>query len=44
VGKVIDRHKVGQHFDLDIGERHFTFRRTARSPPTVKSLRPFRAT
>jgi transposase len=27
VGKVIDHYKVGKHFDLDIGERHFTFTR-----------------
>jgi transposase len=27
VGKMINRHKVGKHFDLDIGERHFTFAR-----------------
>jgi hypothetical protein len=25
VGKVIDRDKVGKHFELDIGEKHFTF-------------------
>jgi hypothetical protein len=27
VGKVINRDKVGKHFALDIGERHFTFAR-----------------
>jgi transposase len=27
VGKVINHHKVGKHFELDIGERHFTFMR-----------------
>jgi hypothetical protein len=27
VGKVINHYKVGKHFDLDIGERHFTFAR-----------------
>jgi hypothetical protein len=27
VGKVIDHYKVGKHFDLDIGERHFSLTR-----------------
>jgi hypothetical protein len=27
VGKVIDHYKVGKHFELDIGETHFTFTR-----------------
>jgi transposase len=31
VGKVINHYKVGKHFELDIGERHFTFTRKTRA-------------
>ena len=38
VGKVINHYKVGKHFDLDIGERHFTFTRKPREIESEAAL------
>jgi len=38
VGKVINHYKVGKHFELDIGERHFIFARKHRAIESEAAL------